>query len=186
MSAQESISTLSLAILGLISQAPQSGYDLKKTFETTPMGHFSNSPGAIYPALGRLEKRGLIEGRVEKAQTLRPRKVYSLSGEGERALKAELRRPVTRKDVVWHTDDLMLRFAFMGHLLTHTEAIRFSEQFLVQLRSYTASLQEHLDAQRAAMPLHGRLAMEQGIESYRATSRWAERAVRELKAQKRG
>ena len=65
-------STLSLAILGLIAQAPCSGYDVRKVFATTPMGHFSASPGAIYPALKRLEKEGLIGGTVDRAQTLRP------------------------------------------------------------------------------------------------------------------
>jgi DNA-binding PadR family transcriptional regulator len=31
---------------------------------TSPIGHFSNSAGSIYPALQQLKKHGLIEGRV--------------------------------------------------------------------------------------------------------------------------
>jgi DNA-binding PadR family transcriptional regulator len=48
------ISILGYALLGLIHQKPSSGYDLRKTFTETAMGSFSNSPGAIYPALARL------------------------------------------------------------------------------------------------------------------------------------
>ncbi len=53
-----SLTPLRLAILGLVAMHPQSGYDLRKIFETTPMGNFSSSPGAIYPALKSLEKKG--------------------------------------------------------------------------------------------------------------------------------
>ena len=53
-------STLELALLGLLHQKPQSGYDLRKTFATTAMRHFSDSPGSIYPALRRLEARDWI------------------------------------------------------------------------------------------------------------------------------
>ena len=40
-----------------------SGYDLRKIFTTTAMGSFSDSPGAIYPALARLEANGLVRER---------------------------------------------------------------------------------------------------------------------------
>ena len=49
-------SQLGYALLGLIHQQPLSGYDVKKIFASTPMAGFSDSPGAIYPALRRLEK----------------------------------------------------------------------------------------------------------------------------------
>ena len=48
---------LEYALLGLLHQQPQSGYDLRKVFETTALGNYSGSPGAIYPALRRLESR---------------------------------------------------------------------------------------------------------------------------------
>ena len=39
--------SLGYALLGLIHLQPQSGYGLRKVFESTPMGHYSWSPGAI-------------------------------------------------------------------------------------------------------------------------------------------
>ena len=50
------VSLLGYALLGLLHQKPSSGYALRRVFATTPMGTFSDSPGAIYPALGRLER----------------------------------------------------------------------------------------------------------------------------------
>ncbi len=72
MNENNNISTLSLAVLGLIVQRPRSGYDLRKVFSTTPMGHFSSSPGAIYPALIRIEKNGWVRGSIDTKKALRP------------------------------------------------------------------------------------------------------------------
>ena len=71
MKQETGLSTLSLAILGLIHQQPQTGYDIRKLFATTPLGHISNSPGAIYPALKRIEDAGWIRGRTRQGKTHR-------------------------------------------------------------------------------------------------------------------
>ena len=63
-------SLLGFALLGLIFEQPRSGYDLRKIFTTTAMGSFSDSPGAIYPALARLEANGLVRGTVEESASL--------------------------------------------------------------------------------------------------------------------
>src|SRR5690606_8869973 len=54
--------TLEYALIGLIRECPRSGYELRKVFVETAMAGYSGSPGAIYPALRRLEADGLIEG----------------------------------------------------------------------------------------------------------------------------
>jgi hypothetical protein len=40
------------------------------------MGTFSDSPGAIYPALGRLERQALVRGRVEPSAGLRQKQTF--------------------------------------------------------------------------------------------------------------
>ena len=55
-----SYSILGYALLGLIYQQPLSGYDVKKIFASTPMAGFSDSPGAIYPALRKVEQLGFV------------------------------------------------------------------------------------------------------------------------------
>jgi len=141
-------STLTLAILGLIYQKPMTGYDLRKVFATTPMGHFSSSPGAIYPALQRLENSELIKGTVEGRDTLRPKRVYTLTEKGKEALRQRLEKTVTQDDVMWHMDDLVLRFAFMGDILGREKTLQYLKQLLIHLQNYIPSLQEHLNAAR--------------------------------------
>src|SRR5437764_15013611 len=52
---------LELAILGLLTEAPLHGYELKKRLNDT-LGHvWGVSYGSLYPALARLERMGAIE-----------------------------------------------------------------------------------------------------------------------------
>src|SRR2546428_7238627 len=52
---------LELAILGLLTDAPLHGYELKKRLGET-LGHvWGVSFGSLYPALARLERMGAIE-----------------------------------------------------------------------------------------------------------------------------
>jgi len=173
-------STLELALLGLTSQAPMSGYDLRKVFTTTPMGHCSSSPGAIYPALQRLEKNDLIEGTVKGRDTLRPRRVYALTEKGKEALRQRLEKPVTQDDIIWHVDDLMLRFAFMGDILGREKTLQYLKELLMHVENYIPSLQEHLKAAREAESPYGAFAMEHGIEVYQAYARWAKHVIDRL------
>jgi DNA-binding PadR family transcriptional regulator len=173
-------STLTLAILGLISQRPMTGYDLRKVFAATPMGHFSSSPGAIYPALQRLENSGLLKGTVEGRDTLRPKRVYTLTETGKEALRQRLEKTVTQDDVIWHMDDLVLRFAFMGDILGREKTLQYLKQLLMHVENYIPSLQEHLNTAREAESPYGAFAMEHGIEVYQAYARWTKHVIARL------
>jgi PadR family transcriptional regulator, phenolic acid-responsive transcriptional regulator len=172
--------TLELAILGLLALEPQSGYDLMKLFETTAMGNYSSSPGAIYPALRRLEKRRLVDGEVDRTRALRPRKVFRPTAAGSKRLEEWLRRPITVDDVRRHLDELLLRFAF--HSLLEEQASRdFLAALADRVDEYVAELREQRQLFSAGEPPHGRMAFELGLEQYRATARWARKALRTLK-----
>ncbi len=180
MKQKTDISTLSLAIMGLIAQKSQTGYDIRKAFATTPMGHFSSSPGAIYPALQRLEKDGWVRGKVDAKTTLRPRKVYEMTAEGRRVLKRHLRQPVTRDDVMRHLDALILRFGFMDQIVGRAATLRFLHSFANEIEAYLVDLCAFHDGARQFMPVCGRLAMENGIAGYETNAAWARRAIEEL------
>ena len=172
-------SPLRLAILGLVAMHPQSGYDLRKVFETTPMGNFSSSPGAIYPALKSLEKKGWVRGEPDKTESLRPRLVYSITEEGDSILRAELEKPVTHEDLIWHFDLVMLRFAFIERIGIG-EALRFLGEFQAEAEAYVGYLEGLRNTLREQLSPCGRLALEHGIQSSIGNARWAKRAIDEL------
>lgn len=168
---------LELALLGLLHQAPMSGYDLRKVFVETALGNYSSSPGAIYPALARLEKRGLIVGREDRTKSLRPKKIFRPTREGRRVFAEWLRREVTRRDVARGLDTLMLRFAFHWVLASPAASRRLLEGLGREIDGYVKELTEQKKSFPPAAPIHSRLALEAGIEQYRACARWARRSL---------
>jgi DNA-binding PadR family transcriptional regulator len=172
------VSLLGYALLGLLHQRPSSGYALRKVFATTPMGTFSDSPGAIYPALGRLEREGLVRGRVESSAGLRQKQTFRLTAQGLAALKEWLERPLRRADVVRGMDDVMLRLAFMDEVMGPAASIRLLQSLARELAAYLPTLHAYLSEHRREMPLSGRLALESGIRAYEDQSRWVRDALK--------
>jgi DNA-binding PadR family transcriptional regulator len=167
------VTLLGYALLGLLAQKPSSGYDLRKVFAHTPMQSFSDSPGAIYPALKRLEKRGLIRGKIEHGSGLRRRQVFRLTAAGGAALKSWLRKPPTQAEVIRAPNELMLRFSFMDVILGPEDSQRFLAAVQRELTSYIPTLREYLAAHKADLPLSAKLALENGIRADESLLRWA-------------
>jgi len=180
MQERSDLPTLSLAILGLVSQEPMSGYDLRKLFATTPMWHFSASPGAIYPALKRLEQARLLKGTIQRKRTLRPRQVFAITKKGREALTGALSKPVTREDIIWHLDRILLRFAFSGYVLGPEATVALLKQFVVLTEEYLVWLREQVKLIPGQGPPYGRMALGHGLEMYQANARWARDVIRQL------
>ena len=171
------IPLLGRALLGLLMETPLSGYDIRRIFTQTPLATFSDSPGAIYPALKRLEVAGLVRGRVERSSGLRQRRIFRVTPAGASAFETWLNAPVTHDAVVRDTDELMLRFSFMDRGLGPAASIRFLRALQYELTAYLPELRRYLEANGAGMPLSGRLALESGISAYDAMLEWTRDAL---------
>ncbi len=169
---------LDYALLGLIHQAPMSGYDLRKVMAETALGDYSSSPGAIYPALARLEKNGYIEGEEDRSRSLRPRKLYQPTTGGRKIFREWLSQEVTRYDVSHDLDEVMLRFAFHSVLGSSEATRRFLEQLATEIEGYVDDLKGQRKLIPKEAPIHARLALEAGLEQNRAAARWARKALR--------
>jgi len=178
-------SLLGFALLGLVHQQPMSGYDLRKIFATTAWGTFSDSPGAIYPALRRLEARGLARGTVEESSSLRRRRVFRITPKGLSAFKAWLIKPITHDDVIRRIPDLMVRFSFMDQAVGEVRTAEFLGEFAGKMAAYIPSLQKYLESHASEMTLSSRLALECGIQEYVSRLRWARRAIAHYQPKRR-
>ena len=183
---ERKISVLGYALLGLLSSRPSSGYDLRKTFALTPMRTFSDSPGAIYPALQRLEESGLIRGKVQDGSGLRRRKIYRLTADGAVALKKWVGKPVTSEEVIGGMDELLLRFAFMDSVIERLAVIEFLRTLEQELKSYVPTLREYLQSEGSRMQMSGRLALENGIRGYETQLRWVRDALTTYESEEHG
>ena len=173
-------SPLTLAVMGMLFQWPQSGYDLMKQFESTSLGNCSSSPGAVYPALKRLEEAGLIAGEVENEDTLRPRQVYHVTDTGTTALRECLAAPVTRYDVTRNIGLVILRFVFAGTVLGPEEAVRILTELADEIEAYVPELEAELKSIPEEAPRFGKLALRHTVDSYRWQARWARKVAADL------
>lgn len=74
---------LKLLLLSLIEQQPRHGYELIRIIEDMFHGHYSPSPGAIYPTLTMLEEMGHAEVTSEQGG----RKLYAITEAGRSYLE---------------------------------------------------------------------------------------------------
>ena len=75
--------------LGMLTDGPASGYDLKKEFESSFAHFFAAGYGSIYPALSALAEDGLVDCELVPQEGKPDRKVYEITAKGlEFLLKA--------------------------------------------------------------------------------------------------
>jgi len=83
--------TLDVLILKTLSWGPLHGYGISKSLRTQTDDAFDVEEGALYPALRRLEKRGLVEADWGLTDTGREARFYVLTTAGEKELQTEVR-----------------------------------------------------------------------------------------------
>ena len=174
---QKGISSLGYALLGLVHGKPSSGYDLRKIFSSTSMKTYSDSPGAIYPALRRLERQDLIRGTIEKGSGLRHRQIFRLTPAGVAALKTWITRPVVAEDLTHGYEQIVLRFAFSETVAGPAASLELLESLHAALKRHIQALHQEFDASHQLMPRSGRLAFECGVRGSESLLEWTEYAI---------
>lgn len=78
--------TLDLLILGAIRPRPVHGYGIAGAIEERSGGDLRVEDAALYQALHRLERQGLVEAEWGASENNRRARFYSLTAEGRRRL----------------------------------------------------------------------------------------------------
>lgn len=81
--------TLELVVLQLLKAEPTNGYDLSLRIQAVTRDVLNVNAGSLYPALYRLEKRGLLESKWADTERGRRAKVYSVTKAGRKHLADE-------------------------------------------------------------------------------------------------
>lgn len=174
--ANQKLSPLSYALLGLLKGNPSTGYAVRMVFETTPMASFSSSPGSIYPALQKLEKLGLVRKDPPGSRTL------ALTTKGEDALERWFHQPVTLEEVSSDLGTTLLRFAFLQGHSDRKLTRAFLDSFESAARAHAADLKTFLKSETAAsLSTHARAAVEHGLMSIKTSADWAAETRRRFK-----
>jgi PadR family transcriptional regulator, regulatory protein PadR len=81
--------TLELLVLRLLSTGSLNGWDIMQRIQLVSGEVLSVTPGALYPALHRLEERGLISAVWGPSENNRRAKFYQLTTSGRKQLEAQ-------------------------------------------------------------------------------------------------
>lgn len=92
--------TLDLLILKAVSLGPEHGYGVLLRIEEITGGALLVEQGALYPALYRLERQGLLHTEWGTSDNNRKAKFYSLTAAGRKRLRIEVERWTTNAGAV--------------------------------------------------------------------------------------
>jgi PadR family transcriptional regulator PadR len=77
-------------LLCLISRQPTYGYQIVKELQKRSNGYFQFKEGTLYPALHRLERDKLIEGKWQTLANGQQRRYYYITAKGQHVLATRL------------------------------------------------------------------------------------------------
>ena len=112
------LTTQDYVVLGMVRIGCRTGYEVKQMVEMSIRFYWTISHVQIYPALRRLEERGLLEGK-DDPRGRRARRVYDITKAGERALSDWLLAPA---DIRFELRDLGMVKLFFADALDETRA----------------------------------------------------------------
>jgi DNA-binding PadR family transcriptional regulator len=170
-SSERALSRLEVSILGLVSAgAPCTAYWIRKQFQTSASSHFSGSAGAVYPAIRRLEKQGLVRGAKQQTGA-RKQRDYRLTRRGDEALRQWLTPPLPLEDIRYSFDPIRTR-VYSLDALRPSERRRFVEDALEQSKRYLKVVKADCEARRRAGETLQHLGARGVLHEVRARIHW--------------
>jgi len=159
--------------LGLLTQQPMSGYDVKRFLKSLSWLIGGPSSGSVYPALRALLQDDLVTMDVELRQDRPPRKIYTITDAGRHELEQWIDRPVG-------PGTSMKAFMMRLMLASNFSRARLTAH-LQQRRSQVAGHQLALEQIGAALDesadLGQRLALDYALSVARAELGWLDGAL---------
>jgi DNA-binding PadR family transcriptional regulator len=169
-------------LLGLLTVAPMSGYDLGQNIRGS-VGHFWNeSYGQIYPNLKRLEADGFVTSERERQKGKLDRQVYSITKKGRERLSTWLAVP-PQPEIP--RNELLLKLFFSAQV-SPDFAIQHVERMVESETEYLREFKriEHEEIERNSKypdAPYWKMAARFGQLELKAHLRWAEETLAELR-----
>jgi DNA-binding PadR family transcriptional regulator len=141
------ISDIEAAILGLLCERPQYGYDLDRTIDERGMRNWTQIGfSSIYYVLKRLEKGGLISSELETVEGKPSRRNYTITGSGLEAMREKIVNVLSNCPKLISPFDLGLANL---DLLTGPEAIECLREHMESLEKRTEFLNRSIAESRS-------------------------------------
>jgi DNA-binding PadR family transcriptional regulator len=159
------------AILGILCQQSQYGYELEKTIEERDMRAWTTIGfSSIYYALKKLENKGLIESSVEDVKGKPSRKIYSVTESGYAAMKEKLKEVLSQNKKLISPFDLGIAYHF---LLESKEVIECLTHYLESLNERETLLKHTMkEREKQGVPYRVIALFSHPLALIEAEKRW--------------
>ena len=141
---------------------------------------YQPSPGALYPALRRLEERGLLHAEKQVSSGRRALRLYRLTDAGLAVFLEWLRTPVVPETVGAELGQHLMRFSLMEGYLERAEVIAFLVDLGGALDGFVRGMEQFVALRQGMLREHALLAVEHGIVMHRASLEWVRSAMTAL------
>ena len=81
--------TLDLLVLGALASGPMHGYGIATLVHERTDGHVAVEDAALYQALHRLDRQGLVDAEWRQSENNRRARYYTLTPDGRKRLREE-------------------------------------------------------------------------------------------------
>lgn len=132
--------TIKTVILGFLSEAPQTGYDLKKQFVDSDVLHWSGNNNQIYKALVELHDEALVTIEVQYQESKPPRKVYTITPAGTESLHQWMR---SAPELPQYRNPVLMQLMWADQLDTAASAALLAH-YAQELEAHIVVLREQL------------------------------------------
>ena len=176
--APRTISANDAAVLGLLMDGVTSGYDLNKRIHSSVGFFWTPAKSHVYGTLARLVDAGFATVRAVAQETRPDKQLYRITGAGRRALLDWLAN--SSLEPARFKNTFLLKIFFGRHLeparlIAHVEEGRAEVQ---EELSQLEAIEKTIDREAS---FHGWLTLTYGLERDRATIRWADSVLAELR-----
>ena len=165
--------TLEFTLLGLLSQSPLHGYEIRKRLSAIYGPFKALSFSVLYPQLRRMLEAGLIEESVDQS-TRRSRIVYSLTKNGKKRFD-DLTDAVNPSS--WDDEGFEARFAFFGSTSSGNR-IRILEGRHRRLKEKAELLRAELERTNVGLDKYLEEWRRHSLESAEREIAWLEELIR--------
>jgi len=174
------ISDIEAAILGLLYEEPQYGYQLEKTIEGWGMRNWTQIGfSSIYYVLKKLEKKVLVKSRLEKVEGKPSRKVFTITELGRHTMKEKVRDLLSWNKKLISPFDLGIAYL---NCLEPQEVIECLENYTesakgrINFLESSVKMQEELGAPYYVVALFSR-----PLEHLKTEIKWVEQFIEKIK-----
>jgi DNA-binding PadR family transcriptional regulator len=163
-------------ILGLLTQQPMSGYDIKRFLKSLSWLIEVPSLGSLYPSLHALLEDGLVTREVVTNQDRPSRKIYSITKAGEEALQEWLEQPSNSNASL---KKFVMRLALAGQL-SQVGLLAHLEQRRARVTAQKIALEQALESEAKSADLGERLMLDYGLSLAAAELAWLDSTLARL------